>query len=129
MSPVARRSTTSRAGGWSSCSASPPDTDVAFVTGATVANASCLAAARDALLGRARLGRASATGCSARRRSHVVVGERAHSTLRKSLGLVGLGRDRVTIVPADDQGRMRADLLPDLDGRRTGAACAPRPAR
>ena len=46
----------------------------------------------------------------------VVVGEKAHSTLSKSLGLVGLGRDRVTVVPADDQGRMRAELLPDLDG-------------
>ena len=35
----------------------PTDTGVAFVSGATVANASCLAAARDALLGQARLGR------------------------------------------------------------------------
>ena len=46
----------------------------------------------------------------------VVIGERAHSTLSKSLGLVGLGRDRVHVVPADDQGRLRADLLPDLPG-------------
>ena len=46
----------------------------------------------------------------------MVIGERAHSTLSKSLGLVGLGRDRVTVVPADDQGRMRADQLPDLEG-------------
>jgi glutamate/tyrosine decarboxylase-like PLP-dependent enzyme len=46
----------------------------------------------------------------------VVVGERAHSTLSKSLGLVGLGRSRVTTVPADAQGRLRADRLPDLAG-------------
>jgi glutamate/tyrosine decarboxylase-like PLP-dependent enzyme len=46
----------------------------------------------------------------------VVVGEKAHSTLSKSLGLIGLGRDRVTVVPVDAQGRMRAELLPDLDG-------------
>ena len=45
-----------------------------------------------------------------------MIGERAHSTLSKSLGLVGLGRERVTVVPADDQGRMRADLFPDVDG-------------
>ena len=45
----------------------------------------------------------------------VIIGDKAHSTLRKSLGLVGLGRERVTIVPADDQGRMRADQLPDPD--------------
>jgi glutamate/tyrosine decarboxylase-like PLP-dependent enzyme len=93
----------------------PADTAVAFVTGATVANASCLAAARDALLG--RLGwDAQAEGLFGAPAIEVVIGERAHSTLSKSLGLVGLGRERVTVVPADDQGRMRADLLPDLDG-------------
>jgi glutamate/tyrosine decarboxylase-like PLP-dependent enzyme len=93
----------------------PADTAVAFVTGATVANASCLAAGRDALL--ARLGwDAQAEGLFGAPAFQVVIGERAHSTLSKSLGLVGLGRERVTVVPADDQGRMRADMLPDLDG-------------
>ncbi len=91
-----------------------PHTDVAFVTGATVANASCLAAARDALL--------SDHGWDVQRdglfgapQVTVIIGDKAHSTLRKSLGLVGLGRERVTIVPADDQGRMQADQLPDPD--------------
>ena len=42
----------------------------------------------------------------------VVVGEKAHSTLIKALGLIGLGRERVRRIPADDQGRMRADCLP-----------------
>jgi glutamate/tyrosine decarboxylase-like PLP-dependent enzyme len=93
----------------------PADTAVAFVTGATVANASCLAAGRDAVL--AGLGwDAQAEGLFGAPAFQVVIGERAHSTLSKSLGLVGLGRERVTVVPADDQGRMRADLLPDLDG-------------
>ena len=96
----------------------PVDTEVAFVTGATVANASCLAAARDALL--------VAVGWDAQRDGlfgapeiTVIIGEQAHSTLRKSLGLIGLGRERVTVVPADDQGRIRTDLLPDpgsIDG-------------
>jgi glutamate/tyrosine decarboxylase-like PLP-dependent enzyme len=93
----------------------PPGTGVAFVSGATVANASCLAAARDALLAE-RGWDVQADGLFGAPALHVVVGERAHSTLSKSLGLVGLGRRRVTVVPADDQGRMRADLLPDLDG-------------
>jgi glutamate/tyrosine decarboxylase-like PLP-dependent enzyme len=93
----------------------PVETGVAFVSGATVANASCLAAARDSLL--ADLGwDAQADGLFGAPPLSVVVGEKAHSTLSKSLGLVGLGRNRVTVVPADDQGRMRADLLPDLDG-------------
>jgi glutamate/tyrosine decarboxylase-like PLP-dependent enzyme len=80
-----------------------------------MANASCLAAARDALL--ARLGwDVQADGLFGAPEIEVVVGERAHSTLSKSLGLVGLGRRRVTVVPADDQGRLRAELLPDLAG-------------
>ena len=93
----------------------PADTGVAFVSGATVANASCVAAGRDALL--ARMGwDVQADGLFGAPPLTVVVGERAHSTLSKSLGLVGLGRNRVLVVPADDQGRMRADLLPDVDG-------------
>lgn len=91
-----------------------PTTDVAYVTGATVANATCLAAARDALLADAGWD-VQADGLFGAPPVQVVIGERAHSTLRKSLGLVGLGRDRVVVVPADGQGRMRADALPDLD--------------
>jgi glutamate/tyrosine decarboxylase-like PLP-dependent enzyme len=93
----------------------PPGTDLGFVTGATMANASALAAARDALL--------ADTGWDVQARGlfgaptiTVVVGERVHSTLRKSLGLVGLGRDRVRVVPTDEQGRIRPDGLPDVEG-------------
>lgn len=93
----------------------PRGTGVAFVTGATVANAACLAAARDALL--ARLGwDAQEDGLFGAPGLEVVVSARAHSTLSKSLGLVGLGRTRVTAVPVDGEGRMRAELLPDIAG-------------
>ncbi len=93
----------------------PAGTGVAFVTGATVANASCLAAARDALLAE-RGWDVQSDGLFGAPEIQVVIGERAHSTLSKSLGLVGLGRTRVVVVPADDQGRLRAELLPDIDG-------------
>ena len=93
----------------------PAGTGAAFVTGATVANASCLAAARDALL--ATLGwDSSGDGLLGAPPLDVVVGERVHSTVSKSLSLVGLGRHRVHVVPADEQGRMRPELLPDLAG-------------
>ncbi len=93
----------------------PAETGMAFVTGATVANASRLAAARDALL--AGVGwDVQESGLFDAPDIPVVIGERAHSTLSKSLGLVGLGRSRVHVVPADDQGRLRSELLPDLDG-------------
>jgi glutamate/tyrosine decarboxylase-like PLP-dependent enzyme len=93
----------------------PAGTGVAFVSGATVANASCLAAARDALLAGEGWD-VPAEGLFGAPPLHVVIGERAHSTLAKSLSFVGLGRSRVHVVPADDQGRLRADLLPDLPG-------------
>ena len=45
----------------------------------------------------------------------VVVGERAHSTLSKSLGLVGPRPPSASSSSrADDQGRMRAEQLPDI---------------
>ncbi len=87
---------------------------------------SCLAAARDELLAAAGWD-VQADGLFGAPPISVVVGERAHSTLSKSLGLVGLGRDRVLVVPADDQGRLRADELP---GPGTGRCwSARRPAR
>lgn len=94
----------------------PPSTAGAFVTGATVANATCLAAGRDAVLA-AHGWDAAEDGLFGAPPLTVVVGAQAHSTLRKSLGFVGLGRRRVVVVPSDDQGRMRADQLPaDVDG-------------
>ena len=44
----------------------------------------------------------------------VVIGEEAHPTLIKALGLVGFGRNRLVRVPMDGQGRMRAEALPPL---------------
>src|SRR4030095_7945794 len=35
----------------------------------------------------------------------------------KALSLLGFGRQRVIRVPVDDQGRMRADVLPAIDYR------------
>jgi len=86
----------------------PSHADVAFVTGATVANASCLAAGRDELLERAGWDSKS-EGLFGAPPITVVVGENTHSTVRKSLGLIGLGSDRVVKLATDDQGRI--DIL------------------
>ncbi|MFN0153709.1 MAG: pyridoxal phosphate-dependent decarboxylase family protein [Gaiella sp.] len=93
----------------------PPEAAIAYVTGATVANAACLASARDALLA-ARGWDVQEHGLFGAPEIQVVVGAHRHSTLSKSLGLVGLGRSRVHTVPTDDQGRMRADRLGDVPG-------------
>ena len=93
----------------------PPTCGGGFVTGATVANFTALAAARHGVLARAGWD-VEADGLIGAPPVTVVVGEEAHSTLFKALGLVGLGRKRVVRVPADRQGRMRADALPPLSG-------------
>jgi glutamate/tyrosine decarboxylase-like PLP-dependent enzyme len=89
----------------------PAGTAVAFTTGATLANATALAAARDAQLASAGWD-APADGLFGAPPVTVVVGEKAHSTLFKGLSMVGLGRSRVVVVPADSQGRLRAEQLP-----------------
>ncbi len=93
----------------------PRDCAGAFVTGATMANFTALAAARHAVLRRAGWD-VEADGLFGAPPITVVVGAEAHPTLLKSLGLLGLGRTRVVQVPADGQGRMRADRFPPLSG-------------
>jgi glutamate/tyrosine decarboxylase-like PLP-dependent enzyme len=87
----------------------------AFVTGANVANFVALAAGRHAVLERAGW-KVEADGLFDAPPISVVVGEEAHPTVIKALGLLGLGRNRVVRVPVDAQGRMRADRLPRISG-------------
>ena len=87
----------------------------AFVTGATLANFTALAAARHQVLAAAGWP-VDADGLFGAPPIQVIVGAEAHPTLFKSLGLLGLGRSRVTRVPVDAQGRMRADCLPAITG-------------
>ena len=46
----------------------------------------------------------------------VVVGEEVHATMLKALAMLGFGRNRVHIVPADSQGRMKPSEVPRLSG-------------
>jgi glutamate/tyrosine decarboxylase-like PLP-dependent enzyme len=85
-----------------------------LVTGATMANFTGLAAARHAILERAGWN-VEEDGLFDAPALPVVIGAEAHVSLRKALSLLGLGRARVTEVPTDGQGRMRADALPPLD--------------
>ena len=96
----------------------PAGTSVGFVTGATMANFTALAAARHAVLARAgwdveRHGLQGAPPVT------VVTHAGSHVTVYASLQMLGLGREgeRVRKVAADDDGRMRPDALREaLDG-------------
>lgn len=87
----------------------------AFVSGATAANFTALAAARHTVLSRAGWD-VEGQGLFGAPPITVVIGAEAHPTLFKALGLLGLGRQRVIKIPVDHQGRMRPEALPPLAG-------------
>jgi glutamate/tyrosine decarboxylase-like PLP-dependent enzyme len=86
----------------------PEGSDVGFVTGATMANVTGLAAARDAVLAGAGWD-VHADGLTGGPRVHVLVGAERHDTVDVALRYLGLGAP--TAVPADGQGRIRVDAL------------------
>jgi glutamate/tyrosine decarboxylase-like PLP-dependent enzyme len=91
----------------------PAEAGAGFVTGATMANFTALAAARHEILHRQGWD-VESRGLFDAPPITVVVGDEVHVSLLKALSLLGLGRDRVVRVPVDGQGRMRADALPEL---------------
>jgi len=93
----------------------PPKCGVGFVTGATMANFTALAAARNAVLERAGWD-VEADGLIGAPKITVIGGDEIHISAVKALGMLGLGRNRIVRVPTDSQGRMRADLLPRIAG-------------
>jgi glutamate/tyrosine decarboxylase-like PLP-dependent enzyme len=92
----------------------PEDTACGFVTGATMANFTALAAARHAVLQKQGWD-VEEQGLFGAPEIKVVVGDEVHASVSKALSMLGLGRARLTRVPADGQGRIRADALPELD--------------
>jgi glutamate/tyrosine decarboxylase-like PLP-dependent enzyme len=90
----------------------PAESSVGFVTGVSMANFSALAAARHAVLRQAGWN-VEADGYVGAPEVTVVVGAEAHASVSASLQMLGLGYNRVVRVPADEQGRMRAEALAD----------------
>jgi glutamate/tyrosine decarboxylase-like PLP-dependent enzyme len=93
----------------------PKQTAVGFVTGATMANFTALAAARHRLL--EKMGwNVEAKGLFHAPEITVICGEEVHVSILKALNLIGFGRERIIRVPVDDQGRIIAGKIPDTDG-------------
>lgn len=100
----------------------PSECGGAFVTGATMANFTALAAARNAVLNQSGWD-VEAEGLFNAPEVQVVVGAEAHPTLLKALGMLGLGRRRLITIPTDEQGRMRADAIPALSRSKPAIVC------
>jgi len=93
----------------------PADCGGGFVTGTTMGNFMGLAAARHAVLEKAGWD-VESQGLFGAPPVTVIVGEEVHVSLLKALGLLGFGRDRVSKVSVDRQGRMRPKGLPPISG-------------
>jgi glutamate/tyrosine decarboxylase-like PLP-dependent enzyme len=90
----------------------PAETSVGFVTGATMANFTALAAARHGVLARAGWD-VERQGLQGAPRVTVITHGGTHVTVYASLQMLGLGREGegVRKIASDDQGRMRPDAL------------------
>ena len=86
----------------------PETSGVGFVTGATMSNFTCLAAARDAVLGKHGWDVAQ-HGLFGAPRVRVLVGAQRHDTVDLALRYLGLGAPEP--VAADDQGRIDPEAL------------------
>jgi glutamate/tyrosine decarboxylase-like PLP-dependent enzyme len=113
MSPAAAAIEHVAAGWLLDLLALPRTASVGFVTGATMANVTALAAARHEVLRRAGWD-VEAHGLQGAPRLTVVAGAEAHASIRSAARLIGLGASTIVSVEADDQGRMRADRLRDV---------------
>ncbi len=92
----------------------PVQCSVGFTTGASMANFTCLAAARQSIL--SKLGwDVSAKGLYDAPRIRIVASEQTHVTVLKALSLLGFGVDEIAYIPCDLQGRILAEQLPDID--------------
>jgi glutamate/tyrosine decarboxylase-like PLP-dependent enzyme len=95
----------------------PTGSDVGFVTGATMANFTGLAAARQHLLTEAGWD-LDRDGLNGSPKVNVLVGAERHETVDLALRYLGLGAP--TVVAADEQGRIRVDALADALDKRDG---------
>ncbi len=91
----------------------PPQCGGGFVTGATMANFTALAAARHAVLAETGWD-VEADGWNGAPAVTVIVSNEVHPAVTKALALLGFGRARAVRVPVDTQGRMRVDALPEF---------------
>ncbi|HVS32569.1 MAG TPA: aminotransferase class V-fold PLP-dependent enzyme [Thermoanaerobaculia bacterium] len=88
----------------------PSDASLGFVTGCQMANFTCLAAARHAVLRTAGWD-VEQDGLNGAPRISVVLGAEAHVTIFVALRMLGLGVRNVRLVATDEQGRIKADDL------------------
>lgn len=92
----------------------PADCGGALVTGATMANFTALAAARQAVFEQVGWD-VQANGLIGAPPISIIAGAEAHATLLKAFAMLGLGRDTVIRVATDAEGRIDPAAMPPID--------------
>ncbi len=92
----------------------PGSATATFCSGASIANLTCILAARDALLARAGWDVRENGLCGAPP-VNVVASEEIHVSVLKALRVAGIGEKAITFIETDELGRMRVDALPETD--------------
>jgi len=87
----------------------------AFVTGATLAGFTCLAAARSHLLNKQGWN-VERQGLFGAPEINVIVSEEVHVTILKAFSMLGMGSERVIKILTDNKGRILIDKIPRPDG-------------
>ncbi|MGH7918544.1 MAG: pyridoxal phosphate-dependent decarboxylase family protein [Candidatus Dormibacteraceae bacterium] len=94
-----------------------PETAIAaFCSGASIANLTCIIAARDALLRRAGWD-VDKRGLAGAPTLRVVASAEIHASVAKALRAAGIGTDQVEPAPTDEFGRVLVDQFPKVDAR------------
>lgn len=88
----------------------PRQSSVGFVTGAHMANFTCLAAARHEVLRRAGWD-VESKGLQNAPKVRVIAGGEVHISAVGAFRYLGFGTDEIELIPVDAQGRMKADAL------------------
>ncbi|MCZ4091873.1 pyridoxal phosphate-dependent decarboxylase family protein [Sinorhizobium psoraleae] len=101
----------------------PTESSIGFVTGATVANFVCLAAARGAVLRRVGWD-VEGQGLFGAPPIAVLIGDDAHATVFSALQFLGLGHDRVIRVKTDGAGRILTSDFAEVAGKVSGPCIA-----
>jgi glutamate/tyrosine decarboxylase-like PLP-dependent enzyme len=97
----------------------PRESSVGFVTGATMASFTCLAAARSEVLRRSQWN-LEADGMAGAPEISVILGAEAHSTIFSGLKYLGFGERRLVRVDVDANGAMLADAAVAAIGKASG---------
>jgi glutamate/tyrosine decarboxylase-like PLP-dependent enzyme len=94
----------------------PSQTVAGFVSGTSTANLCGLAAARFRLL-QNQDWNINQKGFLNAPSIRVIAGKETHSTIIKTIGLLGFGQNNIEFIDTDEQGRIKTELVPELDNR------------